>query len=223
MKAIIEHEIRGRIRFRFVQKQMSLEQADLLEAWFRKVSGVTQVTVHERTRVVQFRGDRKTILAAVSSFSWEQAEKTVTPPAHSSRELNREFQEKLVAKIAMKAASTLFFPRPWQIVRICWHAIPFVKRGLHCIFRRKMQVELLDAISVGISLARRDFPTAGSVMFLLELGELLEEWTRKKSIQDLAQCMSLNVDRVWLRTKERFWYPFPRSSPETVWWSGRAA
>ena len=204
MKAIIEHEIRGRIRFRFVQKQMSLEQADLLEAWFRKVSGVTQVTVHERTRclVVQFRGDRKTILAAVSSFSWEQAEKTVTPPAHSSRELNREFQEKLVAKIVMKTASTLFFPMSWQIVRTCWHAIPFVKRGLHCIFRRKMQVELLDAISVGISLARRDFPTAGSVMFLLELGELLEEWTRKKSIQDLAQCMSLNVDRVWLRTPE---------------------
>ncbi len=204
MNAIIEHESRGRIRFRFVQKQMSLNQADLLEAWFQKTSGVLQVTVHERTRciVIQYRGDRNTIIDAVRKFSWEQAERSITPPAHSSRELNREFQEKLVAKVAMKAASTLFLPVPFRIARVVWHAIPFVRRGLHCLFGRKMKVELLDAISIGISMVRRDFSTAGSVMFLLELGELLEEWTRKKSIQDLAQCMSLNVDRVWLRTPE---------------------
>ncbi len=204
MKAIIEHESRGRIRFRLVQKQMSLKQADLLEAWLQKTGGVLQVTVHERTRcvVVQYRGDRIDIIKAIGRFSWEEAERSITPPAHSSRQLNREFQEKLVGKVAMKAVSTLFLPAPLHIARILWHAIPFVRRGLRCMFHRKMKVELLDAISIGISLIRRDFTTASSVMFLLELGELLEEWTRKKSIQDLAQCMSLNVDRVWLRTDE---------------------
>ncbi len=204
MNAIIEHESRGRIRFRFVQAQMSLKQADLLETWFQKTAGVLQVTVHERTRcvVVQYQGDREQILNAVRTFSWELAEKTVTPPTHSSRELNREFQEKLIAKVALKATSTLFFPAPLRIARVLWHAVPFLRHGLRCLRERKMKVELLDAISIGISIVRRDFATAGSVMFLLELGELLEEWTRKKSIQDLAQCMSLNVDRVWLRTPE---------------------
>lgn len=204
MNAIIEHESRGRIRFRFVQKQMSLTQADLLEAWFRKVGGVQQVTVHERTCcvVVQFKGDRENIIDAVRRFSWEEAERSITPPAHSSRQLNREFQDKLVSKVTMKIVSTLFFPYSVRIARMMWHAVPFVKRGLHCIFRRQMKVELLDAISVGISMCRGDFGTAGSVMFLLEIGELLEDWTHKKSIQDLAQCMSLNVDRVWVRTPE---------------------
>lgn len=204
MNAMIEHESRGRIRFRFQQKKMSLRQADLLEAWFQKTNGVLRVTVHERTRcvVIQYQGDRKNILKAVSRFSWEQAEQNITLPAHSSRELNREFQEKLVGKIIMKAATTLFLPTPLRIARVLCYAVPFIGRGLRCLFRGQMKVELLDAISIGISAARGDFSTAGSVMFLLELGELLEEWTRKKSIQDLAQCMSLNVDRVWIRTAE---------------------
>ncbi len=202
MNAIIEHESRGRIRFRFIQRQMSIQQADLVQVWFQKISGVLQVTVHERTKciVVQYQGDRAKILDAVRKFSWEKAQQEITLPAHSSRELTREFQEKLVGKVTLKLAGTLFLPAPLRIARILWHAIPFAVRGLRCLFARKMKVELLDAISIGVSLIRRDFATAGSVMFLLELGELLEDWTRKKSIQDLAQCMSLNVDRVWLRT-----------------------
>ncbi len=204
MNAIIEHESKGRIRFRFQQKQMSLKQADLLEAWFQKTSGVVRVTVHERTRciVIWYQGDRSRILDAVRRFSWTEAEGSVTLPVHSGRELNREFQEKLVAKLAAKAVTTLFLPAPLRIARILWHAIPFIGRGLRCLLKGEMKVELLDGISIGISLIRRDFATAGSVMLLLELGELLEDWTRKKSIQDLAQCMSLNVDRVWLRTPE---------------------
>ncbi len=204
MNAIIEHESRGRIRLKINQKRMSLKQADLLETWFQKTGGVIRATVHERTCciVIYYEGERNNILNAVRNFSWEQAEKSITLPSHSSRQLNREFQEKLVGKIAVKMASTLFLPVSLRIAKILWHAIPFVKRGLHCLFRRKMKVELLDALSIGISIARKDFSTAGSVMFLLELGELLEEWTRKKSIQDLAQCMSLNVDRVWLRTPQ---------------------
>lgn len=204
MNAIIEHESRERIRLRLQQKRMSLKQADLLEAWLQKTRGVIQVTVHERTQcvVIHYQGERTDILKAVRQFSWERAESTITLPAHSSRELNREFQEKLVGKVAIKLASTLFLPSPLRVARILWHAIPFARRGVLCLFRRKMKVELLDAISIGISIVRRDFTTVGSVMFLLELGELLEEWTRKKSIQDLAQCMSLNVDRVWLCTPQ---------------------
>ena len=123
-------------------------------------------------------------------------------PAHSSRALNREFEEKLVAKVISKAACTLFLPTPLRIARVFWHMIPFVRRGLSCLLHRRIKVELLDALSISISACRRDFGTAGMVMFLLEVGELLEEWTRKKSVADLAQCMSLNVDRVWLRSEQ---------------------
>ena len=204
MNATILHESRGRIRFRLRQKQMTLAQADLLEAWLQGKSWTRQVTVHERTCAVilYYDGDRQTVLEAIRQFSWQEAERTTALPAHSSRALNREFEEKLVAKVVCKAACTLFLPSPLRIARILWHMIPFVRRGLRCLLRRRIKVELLDALSISISACRRDFGTAGMVMFLLEVGELLEEWTRKKSVADLARCMSLNVDRVWLRTAQ---------------------
>ena len=204
MNATILHESRGRIRFRLRQKQMTLAQADLLEAWLQGKSWTRQVTVHERTCAVilYYNGDRQTVLEAIRQFSWQEAERTTSLPAHSTRALNREFEEKLVAKVVCKAACTLFLPSPLRIARILWHMIPFVRRGLRCLLRRRVKVELLDALSISISACRRDFGTAGMVMFLLEVGELLEEWTRKKSVADLARCMSLNVDRVWLRTAQ---------------------
>ena len=204
MNATILHESRGRIRFRLRQKQMTLAQADLLEAWLQGKSWTRQVTVHERTCAVilYYDGDRQTVLEAIRQFSWQEAERTTSLPAHSTRALNREFEEKLVTKVVCKAACTLFLPPPLRIARILWHMIPFVRRGLHCLLRRRIKVELLDALSISISACRRDFGTAGMVMFLLEVGELLEEWTRKKSVADLARCMSLNVDRVWLRTAQ---------------------
>ena len=204
MNATILHESRGRIRFRLRQKQMTLAQADLLEAWIQGKSWCRQVTVHERTCcvILYYDGDRQTVLEAIRQFSWQEAERTTALPAHSSRALNREFEEKLVAKVVCKAACTLFLPPPLRIARILWHMIPFVRRGLRCLLRRRIKVELLDALSISISACRRDFGTAGMVMFLLEVGELLEEWTRKKSVADLARCMSLNVDRVWLRTAQ---------------------
>lgn len=204
MNATILHESRGRIRFRLRQKQMTLAQADLLEAWIQGKSWCRQVTVHERTCAVilYYDGDRQTVLEAIRQFSWQEAERTTSLPAHSTRALNREFEEKLVTKVVCKAACTLFLPSPLRIARILWHMIPFVRRGLHCLLRRRIKVELLDALSISISACRRDFGTAGMVMFLLEVGELLEEWTRKKSVADLARCMSLNVDRVWLRTAQ---------------------
>ena len=204
MNATILHESRGRIRFRLRQKQMTLAQADLLEAWLQGKSWTRQVTVHERTCAVilYYDGDRQTVLEAIRQFSWQEAERTTSLPAHSTRALNREFEEKLVTKVVCKAACTLFLPPPLRIARILWHMIPFVRRGLRCLLRRRIKVELLDALSISISACRRDFGTAGMVMFLLEVGELLEEWTRKKSVADLARCMSLNVDRVWLRTTQ---------------------
>ena len=204
MNATILHESRGRIRFRLRQKQMTLAQADLLEAWIQGKSWCRQVTVHERTCcvILYYDGTRQAVLNEIRHFSWQEAERTTALPAHSSRALNREFEEKLVAKVVCKAACTLFLPSPLRIARILWHMIPFVRRGLHCLLRRRIKVELLDALSISISACRRDFGTAGMVMFLLEVGELLEEWTRKKSVADLARCMSLNVDRVWLRTAQ---------------------
>lgn len=204
MNATILHESRGRIRFRLRQKQMTLAQADLLEAWIQGKSWCRQVTVHERTCcvILYYDGTRQAVLNEIRHFSWQEAERTTALPAHSSRALNREFEEKLVTKVVCKAACTLFLPSPLRIARILWRMIPFVRRGLHCLLRRRIKVELLDALSISISACRRDFGTAGMVMFLLEVGELLEEWTRKKSVADLARCMSLNVDRVWLRTAQ---------------------
>ena len=204
MNATILHESRGRIRFRLRQKQMTLAQADLLEAWIQGKSWCRQVTVHERTCcvILYYDGTRQAVLNEIRHFSWQEAERTTALPAHSSRALNREFEEKLVTKVVCKAACTLFLPPPLRIARILWHMIPFVRRGLRCLLRRRVKVELLDALSISISACRRDFGTAGMVMFLLEVGELLEEWTRKKSVADLARCMSLNVDRVWLRTAQ---------------------
>ena len=204
MNATILHESRGRIRFRLRQKQMTLAQADLLEAWIQGKSWCRQVTVHERTCcvILYYDGTRQAVLNEIRHFSWQEAERTTALPAHSSRALNREFEEKLVTKVVCKAACTLFLPPPLRIARVLWHMIPFVRRGLRCLLRRRIKVELLDALSISISACRRDFGTAGMVMFLLEVGELLEEWTRKKSVADLARCMSLNVDRVWLRTAQ---------------------
>ena len=204
MNATILHESRGRIRFRLRQKQMTLAQADLLEAWIQGKSWCRQVTVHERTCcvILYYDGTRQAVLNEIRHFSWQEAERTTALPAHSSRALNREFEEKLVTKVVCKAACTLFLPPPLRIARILWHMIPFVRRGLRCLLRRRIKVELLDALSISVSACRRDFGTAGMVMFLLEVGELLEEWTRKKSVADLARCMSLNVDRVWLRTAQ---------------------
>ena len=204
MNATILHESRGRIRFRLRQKQMTLAQADLLEAWIQGKSWCRQVTVHERTCcvILYYDGTRQAVLNEIRHFSWQEAERTTALPGHSSRALNREFEEKLVTKVVCKAACTLFLPPPLRIARILWHMIPFVRRGLRCLLCRRIKVEMLDALSISISACRRDFGTAGMVMFLLEVGELLEEWTRKKSVADLARCMSLNVDRVWLRTAQ---------------------
>ena len=203
MRATIVHASRGRMRLRLRQKTMTLRQADLLETWLKTQPWTKEAVVHERTGcvIVTYTGGRETVLAALGGFTWAGAESSVTLPGHSTRELNREFQEKLVGKVLMKGAAALFLPAPLRIARVVWHMVPFLHKGLRCLGRRKIKVELLDALSIGISVGRRDFGTAGMVMFLLEIGELLEDWTRKKSVADLAESLSLHVDRVWLKTE----------------------
>ena len=201
MKVIIKHRGRGRIRVQMAQPRMSLEQADLLECYLQKLPQVIRASVHERTRyaIVEYQGSQVEILQAFSRFSYQMD--SLHPPV-SSRALNRTYEEKLVGMAAAKAVSVLFFPAPLRIAYTVWKAVPHLFRGLRCLLRGQMVVEVLDALSIGISLLRGDFSTASSVRFLLGLGELLEEWTHKKSVSDLAQCMSLNIDRVWLRTPQ---------------------
>ena len=202
MKVIIKHRSRGRIRVQMAQPRMSLEQADLLECYLQRLPQVIRASVHERTRcaIVEYQGSQAEILRAFSQFSYQMD--GLHPPVSSSRALNRTYEEKLVGMAAAKAVSVLFFPAPLRIAYTVWKAIPHLFRGLRCLLRGQMVVEVLDALSIGISLLRGDFSTASSVRFLLGLGELLEEWTHKKSVSDLAQCMSLNIDRVWLKTPQ---------------------
>nr|WP_295946688.1 heavy metal translocating P-type ATPase [uncultured Agathobaculum sp.] len=203
MRATIVHESRGRMRLRLRQGTMTLRQADILETWLKGQPWSKEAVVHERTGcvIVHYTGGREAVLSALAAFTWAGAEEAVTLPGHSTRALNREFQEKLVGKAAVKAAAALFLPSPLRVARVIWHMIPFLRKGLRCLYRRQIKVELLDALSIGISVCRRDFGTAGAVMFLLEIGELLEDWTRKKSVADLAESLSLHVDRVWLKTE----------------------
>lgn len=202
MKATIVHESRGRLRLRLHHRALTLRQADLLETWLKGQSWVREAAVHERTGcvILTYQGERAQVLSAIGGFTWAEAERVVTLPEHSTRALNRSFQEKLVGKVLGKAACTLFLPAPLRAAQVIRHMIPFLRKGLHCLRQRRIKVELLDALSIGISACRRDFGTAGAVMFLLELGELLEDWTRKKSVADLAESLSLHVDRVWLQT-----------------------
>ena len=201
MRATIVHESRGRMRLRLLQKHMTLRQADMLETWLKSQFWVKEAAVHERTGciIVIYEGSRERVLTALGAFTWAEAEASVILPDYNIRELNREFQEKLVGKVLMKGAAALFLPVPLRAARVVWHMVPFLRKGLQCLGRRQIKVELLDALSIGISVLRRDFGTAGTIMFLLEIGEMLENWTRKKSVADLAESLSLHVDRVWMK------------------------
>lgn len=204
MKFIIKHESRGRMRVQAVQTRMTLEQADLLEGYLQSMEQVRRASVHERTccAVIEYQGSRALLLDGLSRFDYDSKGLKELAAPSGSRALNRAYEEKLVGMVAFKAAKLLFFPAPLQIAHTVWRAIPYVWRGARSLLRGQLHVEVLDGLSIAISVARGDFGTASSVMFLLGLGELLEEWTHKKSVDDLARCMSLNIDRVWLKTPE---------------------
>ena len=203
MKWNILHESRGRMRLHLNKKRMSLAEADQLQDYLTALPGVRTAAVYERTCdvVVVYTADRAGVVKGLAAFKFD-VEALAEVPANSPRAVNREYQEKLVNMTIFHFARKLFLPAPLRMAYTLVRSVPYVFRGLRCLWRRKLEVEVLDALSIGVSMLRGDFSTAGSVMFLLRLGELLEEWTRKKSLGDLARCMSLNVDRVWQQTAE---------------------
>ena len=203
MKWNILHESRGRIRLHLRKPRMSLAEADQLQDYLTSLPGVRTAAVYERTCdvVIVYTESRAGIVRGLAAFRFD-TEALAEVPANSPRAVNREYQEKLVNMTIFHFARKLFLPAPLRMVYTLVRSVPYIFRGLRCVFRRRLEVEVLDALSIGVSMLRGDFGTAGSVMFLLRLGELLEEWTRKKSLGDLARCMSLNVDRVWQQTAE---------------------
>ena len=204
MKCKILHESSGRIRLRAEMRRMTMEEADQLEAYLAALPGVRQATVYERTcdMVILYREGRKQVLDGVAAFRFDWEAMVASTPENSGRALNRQYQERLVNMVLFRAARVLFLPTPLQQLYTLFRSVRYLWHGARCLLRGRLEAEVLDALSIGVSIIRNDYSTAASVMFLLRLGELLEEWTRKKSLGDLARCMSLNVDRVWLKTSD---------------------
>ena len=199
MKFVIRHEIRGRVRVHIYQKDMSIRQADLLHYYLCTLPGVKNVRVYERTAdaAVVYEGSRRCILEGIQRFSYDSERMEELVPKNSGRALNREYKEKLVRKVVVRAFAKSFLPASVRAVYTAAHSVRYLLKGVRCLLRGKLEVEVLDAAAIAVSVLRRDFDTAGSVMFLLGIGELLEEWTRKKSVGDLARSMSLNIAGVW--------------------------
>ncbi|MCD8249596.1 MAG: heavy metal translocating P-type ATPase [Lachnospiraceae bacterium] len=201
MKFIIKHSIRGRLRIHMDQKRMSCQEADILLYYLVNLPGVNDVKVYERTcdAVICYRGERKALLAAIRIFHYESMNVPQEILEHSGRELNSLYQEKLIQKIALRCLGKLFVPFSVRAVYTIFRSLRYLREGIHSLARGKLEVSVLDATAIGVSVLRADYDTASSVMFLLGIGELLEEWTHKKSVGDLARSMSLNVSRVWLK------------------------
>ena len=199
MKCKILHDTAGRLRVHLCCKRMTLRQADVLEYYLLAVDGVRSVKVYDRTRdaVVVYDAERERMIRALARFSFEKAEKLDLAPEHTSRTLNREFEDKLTLTVIRRGASNLFLPAPVTSALAVIRSAKYIKEGLLALWHRKLSVAVLDATAVTVSMVRGDFATAGSVMFMLRLGEILEEWTHKKSVADLASAMSLRVENVW--------------------------
>ena len=204
MRCKILHTSAGRLRVHLCVNGMTLRQADVLEYYIRNIDGITDVKVYDRTAdtVIFYRGSNKRIIEALAAFSFESAENEGLVPDHTSRVLNREFEDKLVMKVLLRFASKSFLPAPIRAGMAIIRSVRYISAGLKSLLNGKLSVSVLDATAVTVSLVRGDFSTASSVMFMLGLGELLEDWTHKKSVSDLAGAMSLNVDKVWLKNGE---------------------
>ena len=184
--------------------RMTLHRADVLEAYLNGQDIIQKATVYERTGdvVLTYRGSRKDAAALLAAYRFDNEELEVLVTSHDSRKINQEYQEKMVSLVAGRMFRKVFLPAPIAAAYTVWRSIAFIWKGIRCLLHRKLEVEVLDALSITASLLRGDYSTAGSVMFLLTVGSLLEEWTRKKSLDDLARSMALNVDKVWVRTPQ---------------------
>ncbi len=200
MKFIIKHEIKGRIRVHIIQNKMTYAQADILAFYLNNNKYVTFAKVYDRTSdaTINYIGDREEIVTLLKHFRYDEVEVPTGLVENSGRELNAKYQEKLVNKVILRYAGRLFLPYPVRACVTTVKSVKYICKGLNCLWHRKIEVPVLDATAIGVSVIRSDFETAGSVMFLLGIGEILEEWTHKKSVDDLARTMSLNVGKVWL-------------------------
>ena len=200
MKFVIKHEIKGRIRIHILQSRMTFEQADTLEYYLSNNKLVTSVKVRERLQdaTISYIGSREDIIKLLTSFKYNNVEVPEVYLQNSGRELNREYWDKLVNKVFLYGANKIFLPNPIRECITLTKSVKYLWNGVRTLASRKIEVPVLDATAIGVSIARNNMNTAGSIMFLLGIGEILEEWTHKKSVDDLARSMSLNVGKVWL-------------------------
>lgn len=203
MKCTILHEGKGRMRVHVEKVRMTLHRADVLEAYLNHHDAIVHAAVYERTGdvVITYTGKRTVAIAVLAGYKFDVAEYDALVTSADSRRLNREYQDKMFDLVAGRCLRKLFLPAPLDAAYTAFRSIHFLWKGVRCVLSRRLEVEVLDALSIGVSILRSDFATAGSVMFLLNLGSLLEEWTRKKSLDDLARSMALNVDKVWVRSQ----------------------
>lgn len=205
MKFLIKHEVQGRLRIHVIRNRMTCAEADVLCWVLEKQKNVVKVKVYERTAdaVIYYTGDREELIHGLKQFHFEKADVPDNVISSSGRDLNSAYREKLITKILLHYGGKLLLPNPVRKTWLTLKALQYIGKGIRCLARMKIEVPVLDATAIGVSVLRGDFKTAGSVMFLLGIGELLEEWTHKKSVGDLARSMSLNIKKVWLKRDEQ--------------------
>ena len=219
MKFIIKHEIPGRIRVHMVQPKMTFEEADILLYYLVNLENVTKAKVYERTQdaVIYYEKDRREIIKALQKFGYDRVTVPEGLTEHSGRQMNAEYQEKLLMKVVMRFGGKLLIPAPVRAVWTGVRSLKYLQQGIASLKKGRLEVAALDATAIGVSILRRDMNTASSIMFLLGIGELLEEWTHKKSVGDLARYMSLNVGKVWLlREEQEILVPAKQIEPEDL-------
>ena len=219
MKFIIKHEIPGRIRVHMVQPKMTFEEADILLYYLVNLENVTKAKVYERTQdaVIYYEKDRREIIKALQKFGYDRVTVPEGLTEHSGRQMNAEYQEKLLMKVVMRFGGKLLIPAPVLAVWTGVRSLKYLQQGIASLKKGRLEVAALDATAIGVSILRRDMNTASSIMFLLGIGELLEEWTHKKSVGDLARDMSLNVGKVWLlREEQEILVPAKQIEPEDL-------
>ena len=205
MRFLIKHEVQGRLRIHVIRNRMTCTEADVLCWALEKQESVIKVKVYERTAdaVIYYTGDREELIHKLKKFHFEKADVPDNVLSSSGRALNSAYREKLIAKTLLHYGGKLLLPNSVRKIWLTFTAVQYIGKGIRCLARRKIEVPVLDATAIGVSVLRGDFNTAGSVMFLLGIGELLEEWTHKKSVGDLARSMSLNIKKVWLKREEQ--------------------
>ena len=205
MKFLIKHEVQGRLRIHVIRNRMTCAEADVLCWTLEKQKSVIKVKVYERTAdaVIYYTGDREELIHKLKKFHFEKADVPDNVISSSGRDLNSAYREKLITKTLLHYGGKLLLPNPVRKTWLTLKALQYIGKGIRCLARMKIEVPVLDATAIGVSVLRGDFKTAGSVMFLLGIGELLEEWTHKKSVGDLARSMSLNIKKVWLKRDEQ--------------------